>query len=479
VKAVNSVGDSSASNEASATPSAPATVPGQPTGLTATAGVQQVSLSWTAPADGGSPILEYKIYRSTTSGTEVQISTTPPTVTTTSYTDTGLTAGQQYFYKVLAVNAIGPGPLSGEASATASAPPDTTPPTDPTALQASAVSASQINLSWTASSDASGIALYRIERCQGVNCGNFTEIGTVPGTQTTFPNTSLTASTSYTYRVRAEDAAQNRSLYSNLSSASTLAPPKPLYFSLLNGGSVGGVTVADEDVAFYNGTSFSLSFDGSDVGLGSRRLDAFGWLDADSLLLSLDTDGATLPGVGGTIDDSDVVRFDATSLGSNTSGAFSMYFDGSDVGLTTSGEDVDTFELLANGKIVLSTEGSASVPGVSAGEEDLLVFTPTTLGATTGGTYAMYFDGSDVGVSSSSENVDAAAVDAAGRIYLSTTGNFSVTGASGADEDVFVFAPTALGATTAGTFGPSLYFDGSTFGLGGNDISAIDLPPGT
>jgi hypothetical protein len=239
------------------------------------------------------------------------------------------------------------------------------------------------------------------------------------------------------------------------------------------------VAVANEDVVSYNGGTFSLAFDGSDVGLASRRLDAFGWLDADSLLFSLDSDGATLPGVAGTIDDSDVIRFDATSLGSTTAGTFSMYFDGSDVGLTTSSEDVDAFELLASGTILLSTTGSPSVPGVSAGAEDLLAFTPTTLGPTTSGTYAMYFDGSDVGLSTSNENVDAAAVDSAGRIYLSTTGNFTVTGASGADEDVVVFTPTTLGSTTSGTFSSSLYFDGSTFGLGSNDIAAIDLPLGT
>ena len=367
---------------------------------------------------------------------------------------------------------------SNLASATTLAPPDTTAPTDPTNLAASAVGSGQIDLSWSASLDAVGIALYRIERCQGASCANFSEVATVPGNQTTFQNTSLAASTSYSYRVRAEDAALNQSGYSNLASATTLAPPKPLYFSLLNDGTVGGVSVANEDVVFYNGASFSISFDGSDVGLASRRLDAFGWLDADSLLFSLDSDGATLPGVAGTIDDSDVIRFDASSLGSTTSGAYSMYFDGSDVGLTTSGEDVDAFELLANGTVVLSTEGSVAVTGVSASDEDLLVFTPTSLGSTTSGTYAMYFDGSDVGVSSSNENVDAAAIDAAGRVYLSTTGAFSVSGASGADEDVFVFAPTALGAATAGTFSSSLYFDGSAFGLGANDVSAIDLPLG-
>jgi hypothetical protein len=47
---------------------------------------------------------------------------------------------------------------------------------------------------------------------------------------------------------------------------------------------------------------------------------------------------------------------------------------------------------------------------------------------------------------------------------------------SGADEDVFVFAPTSLGNATAGTYSPTLYFDGSAFGLATNDLSAIDLP---
>jgi hypothetical protein len=78
--------------------------------------------------------------------------------------------------------------------------------------------------------------------------------------------------------------------------------------------------------------------------------------------------------------------------------------------------------------------------------------------------------------SSSSEDVDGVAVDGAGQIHLSTTGSFSVSGVSGADEDVFVFTPTSLGATTAGTFSPTLFFDGSLHGLSGNDIYAIDLP---
>ena len=464
------------------------TPPTDPSSLQASAvSSSQINLSWTASQDASGVNL-YRIERcqgvscGSVPSNFSEITTVPGNQTT--FQNTGLSASTSYTYRVRAEDTATPTPnvsgYSNQSSATTLNPPDTTPPIDPSSLTASAVSSSQINLSWQGSTDASGINLYRIERCSGPSCGNFNEVATVPGNQTTFQNTGLAPSTSYTYRVRAEDAApaHNLSGFSNLSSATTLASPKPLYFTLLNDGTVGGVSVANEDVVSYDGTTFTVVFDGSDVGLGSRRIDAFGWLDADSLVFSLDSDGATLPDGVGTVDDSDVIRFDATSLGTTTSGTFSMYFDGSDVGLTTSGEDVDAFELLANGKIVLSTDGSASVSGVSAGAEDLLAFTPGSLGATTSGAYEMYFDGSDVGISTSNENVDAAAVDSTGRIYLSTTGNFNATGVSGADEDVFVFTPTTLGASTIGTFSSTLYFDGSAFGLGGNDIAAIDLPLG-
>ena len=155
-----------------------------------------------------------------------------------------------------------------------------------------------------------------------------------------------------------------------------------------------------------------------------------------------------------------------------------MYFDGSDVGLTTTAEDVDALELLTNGNLLLSTEGAVGVTGVSGDDKDLLAFTPSSLGSTTSGTFALYFDGSDVGLTTTAEDVDAVAVDAAGRIYLSTLNGFAVTGVSGADEDVLVFIPSTLGHDHTGTFDPTLYFDGSAFALDANDLNAIDLPPG-
>ena len=247
----------------------------------------------------------------------------------------------------------------------------------------------------------------------------------------------------------------------------------PLYFSLRDAATVGGIVVANEDIVFFDGTNFSLAFDGSDVGITNVRIDAFSRISPTAMLLSIDAD-RTIP-VLGLVDDSDILRFDGT-LGAVTSGTFSMYFDGSDVDLTLSGEDIDAVELLPNGHILVSTVAGVAVPGVTGADEDLLEFTPTSIGSVTAGTFSLYFDGSDVGLTLAGEDVDAAAVDALGNIYLSTTDLFSVTGISGEDDDVFVFDPTTLGLVTTGTFLPTLYFDGSSFILTANDVFAIDLP---
>ncbi len=97
------------------------TVPGPPTGLGASPGSGQVSLSWSAPAsNGGVNITSYKVYRGTSPGTETLLTSggCSGLGAVLSCTDTGLTGGQTYYYKVSAVNAIGEGPQSNEASAT-------------------------------------------------------------------------------------------------------------------------------------------------------------------------------------------------------------------------------------------------------------------------------------------------------------------------------------------------------------------------
>ncbi|MCS4558968.1 fibronectin type III domain-containing protein, partial [Shewanella sp. C32] len=68
VSAINAVGTGAASTKATETSNAPATVPDQVTGLTATAVASQIDLSWTAPGDGGSAITGYKIERQLCTG---------------------------------------------------------------------------------------------------------------------------------------------------------------------------------------------------------------------------------------------------------------------------------------------------------------------------------------------------------------------------------------------------------------------------
>ncbi len=123
-----------------------------------------------------------------------------------------------FFASLLFVFATLPG-CGGSGSYTV--PPDTTPPTAPTNLAAAAASGTQINLSWTASTDNVGVTGYRVERCQGAGCNNFAQIATP--TATSFGDTGLAASTSYSYRVRATDATGNLSNYSSVATATTQA----------------------------------------------------------------------------------------------------------------------------------------------------------------------------------------------------------------------------------------------------------------
>ena len=247
----------------------------------------------------------------------------------------------------------------------------------------------------------------------------------------------------------------------------------PFYASFSNSYLVGGVSYRDEDILLFDGSTWSMYFDGSDVGL-SADVYAFNILDEDSILLAFND----LTVVGGkTFAPTDIARFDATSLGSTTSGSFSMYFNGIDVGLDLSAEEIDAMDILPDGTVLISTRGSATVPGLTGmSDEDIMAFTPTMLGDSTSGTWTLYFDGSDVGLGDlNDEDINAISVNSNGTIYISTFGNFDVAGISGSDEDVFICFPSSLGTITACIFSTTIYFDGSSWGVDVEDIHGIDL----
>jgi hypothetical protein len=119
VSAINSVGISSPSNTASATTDVQTFVPQPPTGLTASSvSSSTINLSWNSPGnDGGSPIIGYKIERSTNSGAwSTIVSNTGSTSTT--YADNGLLPLLTYTYRVSAINSVGISSPSNTASST-------------------------------------------------------------------------------------------------------------------------------------------------------------------------------------------------------------------------------------------------------------------------------------------------------------------------------------------------------------------------
>ena len=138
----------------------------------------------------------------------------------TTYTDTNLAAGTSYSYRVQATNANGASAFSGTATAVTQ-----TPPTAPGSLTPSVISTSEIDLTWTASTSTVGLANYIVQRCQGSGCTNYTQIASFPATTTSYNDTGLAASTSYSYRVQASDTSGNLSALSNVVSATTQGPP--------------------------------------------------------------------------------------------------------------------------------------------------------------------------------------------------------------------------------------------------------------
>jgi chitodextrinase len=213
VRALDAAGNvSGLSPTASATTlTTPDTIaPTVPDNLAAVAvGDSQIALSWLASTDND-VVAGYRVYRNGAFLIQLADFTT--------YQDTGLTASTTYSYNVDAIDAAGNvSGLSAAANATTLSTPDTIAPSTPKGLAANAVSPSQINLSWSASTDNVAVTGYRITR----NGALLITLGNV----TTYQDTGLGAATTYTYRVRALDAAGNVSGQSTAASATT--PPVP------------------------------------------------------------------------------------------------------------------------------------------------------------------------------------------------------------------------------------------------------------
>lgn len=245
------------------------------------------------------------------------------------------------------------------------------------------------------------------------------------------------------------------------------AAPEPiisLYISTDTADVIGGVAFDVEDVIARNHDTgvWSMVLDLSDVGLAGENVKAAHRLDDGSWLLSFEST-AQVDGVG-NVSSNDLVRFVPTSTGTTTAGSFELYFDGSDVGLSSGNESIDAVAVLGNGDLVLSTLGNGTAGGISFNDEDLIRFDPTSLGSNTSGSLSIHLDGSDVGLTQSSEDIKGLGSTDDGALHLAALQDWDVPGGlSGDNMDVFTCANPTLGPSSSCTF--SMFFDGSAEGL--------------
>src|SRR5438874_9625042 len=193
------------------TPAPPPKPPDPPTGLTATGGAGQISLSWTGSAGATS----YNVLRGDSPRTEAN----PVASAVTSYDDTGLAPGKTYYY---VVQAVGPGGTSGNSNEVSA----TTVPPGPASLTATG-GVGQVALSWTAVSGATGG--YSVSRGTAAG-GPYAEIAAAAA-GTTYVDKSVGGGTTYYYVVQGITA-QGKTDNSPEASALT-APDAPTGVSVL------------------------------------------------------------------------------------------------------------------------------------------------------------------------------------------------------------------------------------------------------
>src|SRR3989344_1674786 len=209
VSAFNASGESAKSAVVSATvPNTPTTL-FEPTGLTATPATDRINLSWNAVAGATG----YKLYRGTSGRvSDLSLLDSP---SGTSFTNTSVVAGTTYYYSVSAYNPSGDSFRSAIVSTTftGTPPPPPTAPAAPTNVRATAVSPTQVNVTWNT---VSGATHYTIGRSTGTTVTSTTYLGRIE--TNSYTDTNASPNTSYSYAV----SSWTNTLYSATGGRSTV-----------------------------------------------------------------------------------------------------------------------------------------------------------------------------------------------------------------------------------------------------------------
>lgn len=151
-----------------------------------------------------------------------------------------------------------------------------------------------------------------------------------------------------------------------------------------------GVVVQDEDVVYWNGSAWSLFFDGSTRGLSATDVDAISVVGGT---LYFSTDSTTVPtGVSGAGDAADIYRWTGTAM--------SRVIDASTVGIpSTANVDGFVWRSATDWLMSFSNDTDVTVGGVTAQDEDVV--------RRTGTTWSTYYDGTAAGLTAANQDIDA------------------------------------------------------------------------
>lgn len=251
------------------------------------------------------------------------------------------------------------------------------------------------------------------------------------------------------------------------------SPVNAVFMSTRRAGSTtGGLPFGSQDILKWDGSSWSMWFDGAAAGLTpsgkwKHDVNAF-WIPdpaGDDVVISFTQNARFVPGITPKVDGMDLVWWDGS--------AFSLWFDGQDVGLTQkTQEKIDSLHVLPGSMspvggsclnyLLISTQGPGRVinpgePAIKFSGEDVLGFCMTNAGENTAGFWTMVLDGSAEGMPRNS--TDSISVSDDGQtMYLTTRGAFNVGGAAGDHSMVYKYD------FGTGTFsGP--HFDAAADGL--------------